>query len=192
MAASAQLRIEVVEHEATGLLVPPGDPAAAASALLRLAGDAALRERCVEAASRRLTDAFDIRSMVRELDRELAAAAGDDIAAIRARLAGGADALAGATRWLVETYPSDPRAVAAGAVHYLRLLGIVAGGWLMARAAAIAAVRLAADDGDTLFWRAKLASARFFADHVLIQAGALADAFTTGAASVLSLEEDLI
>ncbi|MFQ5617565.1 MAG: acyl-CoA dehydrogenase [Rhodospirillales bacterium] len=124
-------------------------------------------------------------AMVRELDRELAAAPGDDIAAIRARLAGGADALAGATRWLVETYPSDPRSVAAGAVHYLRLLGIVAGGWLMARAALIAAAGPAAGGGDPDFLGAKMVSARFFADHVLVQAGTLATVFTQGAAFVL-------
>ena len=123
-------------------------------------------------------------AMVRELDRELAAARGDDIAAIRARLAGGADALAGATRWLVETYPSDPRTVAAGAVHYLRLLGIVAGGWLMARAALIAAAGPAARGGDPDFLRAKMVSARFFADQVLVQAGMLATVFTQGAAFV--------
>ena len=123
-------------------------------------------------------------AMVRELDRELAAAQGDDIAAIRARLAGGADALAGATRWLVETYPSDPRSVAAGAVHYLRLLGIVAGGWMMARAALIAAASPAAGGGDPGFLRAKLVSARFFADQVLVQAGTLATVFTQGAAFV--------
>ena len=123
-------------------------------------------------------------AMVRELDRELAAAAGDDIAAIRTRLAGGADALAGATRWLVETYPSDPRSVAAGAVHYLRLLGIVAGGWLMARAALIAAASPAAGGGDPDFLRAKLVSARFFADQFLVQAGMLATVFTQGAAFV--------
>ena len=123
-------------------------------------------------------------AMVRELDRELAAAQGDDIAAIRTRLAGGADALAGATRWLVETYPSDPRSVAAGAVHYLRLLGIVAGGWMMARAALIAAASPAAGGGDPGFLRAKLVSARFFADQVLVQAGMLATVFTQGAAFV--------
>ncbi len=123
-------------------------------------------------------------AMVRDLDSELAAAAGDDMAAIRARLAGGAEALAGATRWLVETYPSDPRTVAAGAVHYLRLLGIVAGGWLMARAALTAGAGLAAGGGDADFLRAKLVSARFFADQVLVQAETLATVFTQGAAFV--------
>ncbi|MFT3837800.1 MAG: glycosyltransferase family 4 protein [Myxococcaceae bacterium] len=38
-----------VEHEADGLLVPPGEPEALAGALLRVADDAALRRRLVEA-----------------------------------------------------------------------------------------------------------------------------------------------
>jgi hypothetical protein len=76
--------------------------------------------------------------------------------------------------------------VAAGAVHYLRLLGIVAGGWLMARAALIAAAGPAAGsgEGDPDFLRAKMVSARFFADQVLVQAGMLATVFTQGAAFV--------
>lgn len=39
----------VIEHEATGLLVPPRDPGAAAAELARLASDAGLRHRLVEA-----------------------------------------------------------------------------------------------------------------------------------------------
>jgi len=73
--------------------------------------------------------------------------------------------------------------VAAGAVHYLRLLGIVAGGWLMARAALIATAS-PAGGSDPDFLRAKLVSARFFADQILVQAGMLATVFTQGAAFV--------
>jgi glycosyltransferase involved in cell wall biosynthesis len=59
---------EVVEHGETGLLVPPSNPRAAAAAILRMVGDRALRERCATAARGRLTSAFDIRQMVRNLD----------------------------------------------------------------------------------------------------------------------------
>ena len=41
---------ELIAHERTGLLVPPGDPAALAAALARLAGDSALRARLGTAA----------------------------------------------------------------------------------------------------------------------------------------------
>lgn len=60
---------EVVEDGRTGLLVPPGRPAEAAQALLRMVRDDGLRERCVEEARRRLGRSFDIRAMVRDLDR---------------------------------------------------------------------------------------------------------------------------
>ncbi len=45
---------EVVVHEETGLLVPPGDPAALATALARLAGDRALRARLGDAGRARV------------------------------------------------------------------------------------------------------------------------------------------
>ena len=44
----------------------------------------------------------------------------------------------------------------AGAVPYLKLFGTVAGGWLMARAAAGGAAALARGDGDPAFNQAKL------------------------------------
>jgi glycosyltransferase involved in cell wall biosynthesis len=60
---------EVVEEGVTGLLVPPGRPDLAAQRLLEMAGDRPLRRRCVEGARRRLDRSFDIRRMVRRLDR---------------------------------------------------------------------------------------------------------------------------
>jgi glycosyltransferase involved in cell wall biosynthesis len=60
---------EVVEDGVSGLLVPPARPDLAAERLLQMLGDNALRERCVLGASRRLNDAFDIKRMVRDLDR---------------------------------------------------------------------------------------------------------------------------
>jgi glycosyltransferase involved in cell wall biosynthesis len=64
---------ELVRHEVEGLLVPPGDVAAVAQALHRLAGDAALRARLGAAAHRRFLDRFTedaVRSAVGELYRK--------------------------------------------------------------------------------------------------------------------------
>jgi len=74
-------------------------------------------------------------------------------------------------------------------VPFLRLLGIVAGGWQMARAALIAQNRIAEGDEDP-FYAAKIKTARFFADHVLAQAPGLAVTVAQGASSVMSLSED--
>ena len=51
---------EVVRHGETGLLVPPGDPAALAGAILRILGDPALARRMGEAAARHTRDEFDV------------------------------------------------------------------------------------------------------------------------------------
>ncbi len=53
-------------------------------------------------------------------------------------------------------------------VPYLKLWGVVAGGWQMARAAQIAAEKIAAGDQDP-FYQAKLATAKFYMSHVLSQ-----------------------
>ncbi|HIJ42435.1 MAG: acyl-CoA dehydrogenase [Rhodospirillales bacterium] len=117
------------------------------------------------------------------LGRQCGNAGGDDLTVIARRLLTGVEALGKATDWLVETYPRDPRAVAAGAVHYLRLFGIVAGGWLMARAALRATAKLVGGD-DAEYLRGKVITARFFADQYLLQAEMLATLFTEGLSSV--------
>ncbi|MBX9812367.1 MAG: acyl-CoA dehydrogenase [Burkholderiales bacterium] len=123
---------------------------------------------------------------MRAVDGELAKHA--ELAAIRASLTAGMRAVEEATDWLVATYPADAKAAAACAVPYLKLFGIVAGGWQMARAALIAQSRLEAKEGDADFYRAKLVTARFYADHILPQAAALGHTVVNGADSVLALD----
>ncbi len=124
---------------------------------------------------------------MRELDARLAAA-GADFALMRSSLAQGIDALAQATDWLVAQYRERPDAVAAVSVPYLKLFGTVAGGWLMARAALVAGERLAAPGADREFLRAKMATARFYLEHLLPQAAALSQTVTAGAASVIAVD----
>ena len=97
-----------------------------------------------------------------------------------------------ATRWIVETYPTNPAAVAAGSVYYLKLAGITLGGWMLARSALIAAAMLEKGEGDAAFLRGKVLTARFYADHILPQAMGLAATTMRGADSVLAVEEALL
>jgi alkylation response protein AidB-like acyl-CoA dehydrogenase len=97
-----------------------------------------------------------------------------------------------ATDWIVKSYGANPAAVAAGSVYYLKLMGITCGGWLMGRSAKIASAQLAKGEGDGEFLRAKIATARFYADHILAQAPGLAAAVTKGAESVLAVEEAML
>ncbi|HEX7967518.1 MAG TPA: acyl-CoA dehydrogenase, partial [Stellaceae bacterium] len=126
---------------------------------------------------------------MRALDPALAEAPGEDIEAIRRPLTPGIDALAIATEWMVETGKSDPPRALAGAVPYLKLMGAVTGGWLMARGALAARQRLAERDGDVRFHEAKLITARFFAEHVLATAPSLLPA-VAGGNTVMSFDLD--
>ena len=126
---------------------------------------------------------------MRRLDPALAGA-GEELASARQNLRAAIDALERATRWLVETYATNPRAAAAVSVPYLQLSGTVAGGWLMAQAALVAAGRLREQSEGTEFFRGKLATARFYAEHILPLSECLALQITSGAQSVLALAPD--
>ncbi|MBL8697123.1 MAG: acyl-CoA dehydrogenase [Alphaproteobacteria bacterium] len=107
-----------------------------------------------------------------------------------ARLADGERALADATATLLRRHGEGPRLVAVGAAAYLRLFGLVAGGFAMTKSALAASRALAAGDGDARFLRAKLVSARFYADHWLSQAPGLRHAATAADDDVLALADD--
>jgi 3-(methylthio)propanoyl-CoA dehydrogenase len=81
---------------------------------------------------------------------------------------------------------TNPNAVFAGSVPYLMLAGIVVGGWQMARALIAAEARLA-EGTDPEFMVAKIATARFYGEHVLNQAGGLRDSIVEGAEAVTAL-----
>ena len=124
------------------------------------------------------------------LDEPLSQTNDADLAAICARLKDGIEALSSATDWLVATFPDQPDLAAAGAVPYLRLFGTVTGGWQMARAGLAARDKLDTNGSDGAGSRAKLTTARFYADQVLGEAPALARTVTEGGAGVLALDED--
>lgn len=116
----------------------------------------------------------------------------EDLARIAKPLNRAIDALAQAAEFIVNHYGNDTRGVLVGAVPFLRLFGIVAGGWMMARAALAAQKMIDAGqdfEGDAGFCAAKIVSARFYADHVLSTAMGLARTVVNGSASALDLDE---
>ena len=118
---------------------------------------------------------------------ELGQTAGDDLAAIRAGLAEGVQALTEATGWMLGA--SDAAAAMAVSVDYLMLAGFVCGGWQMARAALVAQTKLMTGE-DPSFHEAKLITARFYAEHLLPKAGALRASIKNGGVSILGLTEE--
>ncbi len=129
-------------------------------------------------------------AVMRAVEAELGKAAGEDMAATREAFSAALTAAEECVSWMVITYGNDIKAAHAGAVPFLKLMGIVCGGWQMARAALVARQRLSEGKGDKSFYEAKIKTARFYADHVLTQAPGLRNAIVHGAAGVMALAED--
>ena len=93
-------------------------------------------------------------------------------------------ALRDASDWLMRNGLANPVDALAGATPFLRLCGVVTGGWLLARSAQ-AASRLAADGlGDADFLAQKVVTARFYCDQILPQVHGLVPAVTAGNADL--------
>ncbi len=134
--------------------------------------------------------ALSILAQVHATVAELGSSESADLRAIRHRLQDAAQALNDVICYVAANAKSDVKGVFAGSVLYLKLAGIVFGGWQMARAALIAEQKLAAGAGDAGFYRAKIGTARFFADHYLVQASGYRAAITEGSAGVMALTEE--
>jgi 3-(methylsulfanyl)propanoyl-CoA dehydrogenase len=122
---------------------------------------------------------------LKALDARLAA---PELQGLRRQLAGGVQAISDCVDFIVAE--KNPLSTLAGAVPFLKLMGIVAGGWQMARAVLLCKKNLAAGKGDRSFLEAKLATARFYGDHVLVQAPSLRDTVVNGGDGVMALSEE--
>ncbi|HEY1655915.1 MAG TPA: acyl-CoA dehydrogenase [Candidatus Tumulicola sp.] len=113
-----------------------------------------------------------------------------DVKTIGSALATALRSLDETSQWIGMNAMSDLHAAFACGVPYLKLWGVVAGGWQMARAAQISAEKIAAGDPEAEFYRAKLATAKFYATHVLSQSAWFARQIVDGSTSVMGLTEE--
>ena len=131
-----------------------------------------------------------IAARVAATEADLAASAGDAARSMKKRLAAAREAFEQVVDFIVAESKSDPNAAFAGSVPYLLLAGNLMAGWQMARALLAAERLLASGEGDAAFLAAKVATARFYAEHLLSKAPGQRDAIVDGAASVTALALD--
>ena len=110
--------------------------------------------------------------------------------AVAKRLSAAREAFVQVVDFIATNSKSNPNAAFAGSVPYLMLAGNVMAGWQMARALLVAEEQLADGKGDQAFLKAKVVTARFYADHILSKAPATRDAIVEGADSVTALALD--
>ncbi len=80
----------------------------------------------------------------------------------------------------------NPNAVYAGSVPYLMLAGNLMAGWQLARSLLVAQAELARGE-DAAFMQAKIATARFYAEHLLSKAPGVRDSIVDGGGSAVAL-----
>jgi hypothetical protein len=119
---------------------------------------------------------------------EAALAARDSVAArgMLQRLRAAREAFVEVVGWMTAEGKGNPGGVYAGSVPYLMLAGNLMAGWQMARALLVAEDRLAAGE-QTQFMQAKIATARFYADHILSRVPGQRDSVVAGSDAVLSM-----
>ena len=130
------------------------------------------------------------KALAAQMDGVLAALAKigtEDAKAIAQRLTAGRVSLLDVVNFMVEAASHQPNAAYAGSVPYLMLAGNVMAGWQMARGFVAAHQALSQADSDKAFMEAKMATARFYADHILSKAPSVRDSIVEGAGSVTAL-----
>jgi hypothetical protein len=95
-----------------------------------------------------------------------------------------------ATGFIAQKSFADPEEAGAASSEYLRMLGLVALGFMWLRMAQVASVKLPGAEGDdAAFYRAKRATATFYVERILPQVGALWFSIKAGKGSMMALEE---
>ena len=123
-------------------------------------------------------------AMIADTEAELAKAS-PVAQAVGTRLAAARAAFEAAVDHLCATAGTDPNAAYGGSVPYLMLAGNLVAGWQLARSL-LAAEAALAHGQDTAFMTAKIATARFYADHVLPETETQRLRITEGAESLLA------
>ncbi|MBU3738169.1 MAG: acyl-CoA dehydrogenase [Rhodoferax sp.] len=121
-----------------------------------------------------------------QTEAELLAQGSADAQAVARRLQSARLAFLDVVDFVAGQTKASPNAVFAGSVPYLMLAGNLMAGWQLARALLVAQDHLARGE-DVAFMRAKVTTARFYADHLLTRVPGQRDAIVDGASAVTAL-----
>ena len=133
-----------------------------------------------------------VQALFKVVADDVAAAKGDPATAdFAAALEKANGELQQATVWFLQNGMKNPDNVGAGAHSYMHLMGIVALGLMWLRMASAAARLKAAGEGDPAFLDAKLVTARYFAERVMPEAGALRRKIEAGAEAMMALPPEM-
>jgi len=130
-----------------------------------------------------------VAAQIAQTESELQASGTPAALAMASRLGAARKAFLDVVDFVCGGAKASPNAVFAGSVPYLMLAGNLVAGWQMARALLVAQ-ELLHKGQDEAFMRAKIATAQFYAEHILVKVAGLRDSIVEGADSVTALALD--
>ena len=132
-----------------------------------------------------------IAARIEATEGELGKSGSDAAKAMQRSLKAARQAFAEVVDFVAGRTKAQPNEVFAGSVPYLMLAGNVVAGWQMARALLVAEKRLAAGE-NAPFMRAKIATARFYADHILSKVPGIGHSIVEGSAGLAAMPLDAL
>ena len=84
-----------------------------------------------------------------------------------------------------------PIVAGAGAVDYLRLMGIVVVGWMWARMAQLAQQRLASNPPNADFYKSKLTAGRYWMERMIPECPMLSERIQAGCETIMAFDETI-
>ncbi len=130
-----------------------------------------------------------IAAQIEKTEGELLANGSPAAKAVARRLAAARQAFLDVVDFVAAGTKTSPNAVFAGSVPYLMLAGNLVAGWQLARSLLVAHDLLHKGQ-DAAFMQAKITTAQFYAEHILVKAPGLRDSIVEGAGSVTELALD--
>ena len=131
-----------------------------------------------------------IAAQIEKTEAELNASGTDTAKAVAKHLSQARQAFLQVVDFMVANAKTNPNAAYAGSVPYLMLTGNLVAGWQLGRSVLVAQALLQKGQ-EAAFMQAKLATAQFYAEHILTRVPGQADAITQGGASVMALPMDM-
>lgn len=130
-----------------------------------------------------------IAAQIADVEGQLAGRASEAGKKYAAQLKTAREAFLQVVDFVLANVKANPNAVFAGSVPYLMLAGNLVSGWQMGRALIVAEDKLAAGE-DAAFMAAKVATCRFYGDHILARVASLRDSILQGGESVTAMPVD--
>ena len=127
-----------------------------------------------------------IAAQIEKTEAELRASATPAALSVADRLAAARASFLAAVDFIAASAKRAPNAAYAGSVPYLMLTGNLVAGWQMGRALLVAQSKLAAGE-ETAFMQAKITTAQFYAEHILVRTAGLREAIVQGGESACAL-----